>query len=107
MRRRLKVNRLWDTPDRASDSGSSRRIHQNKGGPSLIHCFALLRELSSAPAVDLQRLLDADIFNSLVGNHDAHGKNCSLKYGHETRLAPPYDVLSTVFYPELSQKLAM
>ncbi len=81
--------------------------YQNEGGPSLKQCFALLRELSSAPVVDLQRFLDAVIFNFLVGNHDAHGKNFSLVYGPETRLAPLYDVLCTVYYPELSRKMAM
>jgi hypothetical protein len=50
MRRRLKVNRLWDTPERASDSGSSRRIHQNTCGPSLKQCFAWLRDtIASIP----------------------------------------------------------
>ena len=57
--------------------------------------------------IDLQRLLDAVIFNLLIGNHDAHGKNFSLLYGRETRLAPLYDVLSTAYYPELSPKMAM
>lgn len=81
--------------------------YQNEGGPSLKRCFALLRELSSAPVIDLQRLLDAVIFNFLIGNHDAHGKNFSLLYGRETRLAPLYDIVSTAYYPELSPKMAM
>lgn len=81
--------------------------YQNEGGPSLKQCFALLRELSSAPVIDLQRLLDAVIYNFAIGNHDAHGKNFSLLYGRETRLAPLYDILSTAYYPELSKKMAM
>lgn len=81
--------------------------YQNEGGPSLAQCFDLLRELSASPVIDLQRLLDAAIFNFLIGNHDAHGKNFSLVYGVETRLAPLYDVLSTIYYPELSKKMAM
>ncbi len=81
--------------------------YQNEGGPSLKRCFALLRELSSAPVIDLQRLLDAVIYNFVIGNHDAHGKNFSLLYGRETRLAPLYDILSTAYYPELSKKMAM
>jgi serine/threonine-protein kinase HipA len=81
--------------------------YQNEGGPSLKQCFALLRELSSVPVIDIQRLLDAVIFNFLIGNHDAHGKNFSLLYGTETRLAPLYDVLSTAYYPELTRKMAM
>lgn len=41
------------------------------------------------------------------GKSDAHGKNFSLLYGRETRLAPRYDVLSTANYPELSPRMAM
>ena len=81
--------------------------YQNEGGPSLKQCFDLLRELSSAPVIDLQGLLDAVIFNFLIGNHDAHGKNFSLLYGSETQLAPLYDVLSTAYYPDLAKKMAM
>jgi serine/threonine-protein kinase HipA len=82
--------------------------YQAEGGPSLKQCFALLREASSAPVIDLQALLDAVIFNFLIGNHDGHGKNFSLLYaGGQTRLAPLYDLLSTSYYPELSPKMAM
>jgi serine/threonine-protein kinase HipA len=87
--------------------------YQKEGGPSLKQCFRLLREASSAPVIDLARLLDAVIFNYLVGNNDAHGKNFSLLYygvgtvNLETRLAPLYDVVSTIYYPELSKDMAM
>ena len=54
--------------------------YQKEGGPSLKQCFSLLREVSSAPVVDLARFLDAVIYNYLVGNNDAHGKNFSLLY---------------------------
>ncbi len=91
----------------------SENKYQNEGGPSLKQCFELLRDTSSAPVIDLQSLLDAVIFNYLIGNHDAHGKNFSLLYLGESRsawqiqLAPFYDLLSTSYYPELSKKLAM
>jgi serine/threonine-protein kinase HipA len=82
--------------------------YQAEEGPSLKQCFALVREASSAPVIDLQALLDAVIFNFLIGNHDAHGKNFSFLYsGAQTRLAPLYDLLSTSYYPELSPKMAM
>ncbi len=87
--------------------------YQKEGGPSLKQCFALLREVSSAPVIDLSRLLDAVIYNFLVGNNDAHGKNFSLLYhgvgtaNQEIRLAPLYDVVSTSYYPELSRDMAM
>lgn len=87
--------------------------YQKEGGPSLKQCFALLREVSSSPVVDLARLLDAVIYNYLVGNNDAHGKNFSLLYhgigtgNPQVRLAPLYDVVSTIYYPELSRDMAM
>ncbi len=87
--------------------------YQKEGGPSLKQCFALLREVSSAPVIDLSRLLDAVIYNFLVGNNDAHGKNFSLLYhgvgtaNQEIKLAPLYDVVSTSYYPELSRDMAM
>jgi serine/threonine-protein kinase HipA len=87
--------------------------YQNEGGPSLKQCFELVRTASSTPVIDLQALLDAVIFNWLIGNNDAHGKNFSLVYrgeissGLQTRLSPLYDLISTVYYPELSPKMAM
>ena len=87
--------------------------YQKEGGPSLKQCFELLREVSSSPVVDLARLLDAVIYNYLVGNNDAHGKNFSLLYhgigtdNLQIRLAPLYDIVSTTYYPELSRDMAM
>ena len=106
------------------DDGRVRRIHQedfcqalgvppelkyaSEGGPTLRDCFALVRRQSIHPAVDALKLLDAVIFNVITGNADAHGKNFSFLYGLEgPRLAPLYDLLATVAYPELSAKFAM
>jgi HipA-like C-terminal domain len=75
--------------------------------------FRALRDVSSAPVIDLAPLLDAVIYNYLVGNNDAHGKNFSLLYKKrekgnlEIRLSPLYDIVSTVYYPELSRDMAM
>ena len=91
----------------------SEQKYQTEGGPSLKQCFRLLREVSSAPVIDLARFLDAVIYNYLVGNNDAHGKNFSLLYrglgkeNVEISLGPLYDVLSTLYYPELSRNMAM
>jgi serine/threonine-protein kinase HipA len=87
--------------------------YQKEGGPSLKQCFELLRAVSSAPVIDLARLLDAVIYNHLVGNNDAHGKNFSLLYRGvgredlEIGLSPLYDVVSTLYYPELGTDMAM
>jgi serine/threonine-protein kinase HipA len=91
----------------------SENKYQKEGGPSLKQCFALLREISSAPVLDLGYLLDTVVFNFLIGNNDAHGKNFSLLYrgvgtaNQEIRLAPLYDVVSTYYYPELTREMAM
>ena len=54
-------------------------------------------------------MLDAVNFNLLIGNHDAHAKNFSLLYlpDRSIRFAPLYDLVCTVFYPELTDKMAM
>jgi serine/threonine-protein kinase HipA len=111
--------------DRAiGDDGRVRRIHQedfcqalgvppetkyaSEGGPTYKDCFALLRRVAARPAVDVLKLLDAVIFNVIAGNADAHGKNFSILYDAEgPRLAPLYDLLATVAYPDLSPKFAM
>jgi serine/threonine-protein kinase HipA len=82
--------------------------YQSEGGPTLAACFALVREATTRPAGELLRLLDAVIFNALVGNNDAHAKNFSLVYrAGGTELAPLYDVVCTAAYPELNPRMAM
>ena len=82
--------------------------YQAEGGPGVSDAIALLREATAAPVVELPRFWDALAFNWLIGNCDAHGKNFSLLYdaGSPT-LAPLYDLVSTVVYPELVTRLAM
>jgi len=89
------------------------RKYQAEGGPSLKACFGLLREACPSPVGNLQAMLDAVIFNCLIGNDDAHGKNFSLLYGRTAeggrtvRLAPLYDLISTARYDNLSKTMAM
>ncbi|MBX9770037.1 MAG: type II toxin-antitoxin system HipA family toxin [Candidatus Obscuribacterales bacterium] len=82
--------------------------YQNEGGPSFKQCFDLLRQ-TSTPVVDRTRLAQVMIFNYLMGNNDAHGKNFSLLYlpNDTIQLAPLYDVLSTRIYEDLTKKMAM
>lgn len=88
---------------------SSEIKYQSEGGPGLPACFELIRDVSAAPALDVLALLDAVIFNLLIGNHDAHAKNFSLLYGPNgaIRLAPLYDLVATVYYEELTDEMAM
>jgi serine/threonine-protein kinase HipA len=82
--------------------------YQNEGGPDLAQCFALLRRATRPSAPHVLALLDAVIFNALIGNHDAHGKNFSLLYGARgAGLASLYDILSTAVYPRLTETMAM
>ena len=82
--------------------------YQNEGGPGFKECFKLIRGNSTTPVFDILKLFDAMVFNFLIGNNDAHGKNFSFLYdGGETRLAPLYDLVSTELYPELSLRMAM
>ena len=82
--------------------------YQNEGGPDLAQCFALLRKATRPSAPQILHLLDYIVFNVLIGNHDAHGKNFSLLYKPAgTVLAPLYDALSTAVYPDLTPKMAM
>jgi len=63
---------------------------------------------ASASAPHVLRLLDYVIFNALIGNHDAYGKNFSLLYSAKVPvLSPFYDILSTAVYPKLALKMAM
>jgi serine/threonine-protein kinase HipA len=87
---------------------ASHRKYASEGGPIFPDCFALLRRAATRPAREILKLLDAAIFNLIIGNADAHAKNFSLLHsGGGVSLAPLYDLLSTVLYPNLHVKLAM
>jgi serine/threonine-protein kinase HipA len=86
----------------------SHRKYASEGGPVFPDCFALLRRAATRPAREILKLLDAAIFNLIIGNADAHAKNFSLLHsGGIITLAPLYDLLSTILYPNLHVKLAM
>lgn len=86
--------------------------YESEGGPTLEKCFALLdgRIKSGAMAGKNKiTLLQGVIFNFLIGNGDAHGKNFSLLYdGESESLAPFYDLMCTVVYSDAYKaKMAM
>lgn len=84
------------------------RKYEQEGGPGCQHCFDLVRSLSTTPGPDLLRLFDTVVFNVLIGNGDAHGKNFSLlRKPGSVRLAPLYDLISTQAYPGLAREMAM
>jgi serine/threonine protein kinase HipA of HipAB toxin-antitoxin module len=74
--------------------------------------YELLRESSTNPEEDCQRFFDAVALDWLIAATDAHGKNYSLLHatGPQLRLAPLYDIITILPYPQLSyekSKLAM
>lgn len=84
------------------------RKYQQEGGPLLRDCISLLREWSTTPVLDIRSFVDGLLFNVLIGNADAHGKNYSMLYeGANRRLAPFYDLVCTLTWPELSKNLSM
>jgi serine/threonine-protein kinase HipA len=86
----------------------SDRKYQSEGGPGVRDVVDLVRAVTGVPAQELPRLWEALVFNWLIGNCDAHGKNFSLLYdtGAPT-LAPLYDLVSTAAYEDLTTRLAM
>jgi serine/threonine-protein kinase HipA len=82
--------------------------YEREGGPGVERSIELLRQNSARPAADIIQFTDILIFNYLIGNADAHGKNYSLIYNSKKpQLAPAYDLLCTEIYPDLAKKMAM
>ena len=82
--------------------------YANSGGPTLKDCFTLIRDNSINPATDTSKFFDAVVFNLIVGNADAHGKNFSMLLGNDgAHLSPLYDLLSTVYYPNFTPDSSM
>ncbi len=82
--------------------------YEREGGPGIATCQDVIAKHTARPAADQIKFLNIVLFNYLIGNADAHGKNFSLLYkGNKPELAPAYDVLSTAIYPDLSEKMAM
>ena len=87
----------------ASDKYERKQNHYMKA------MFDLLRQYSSDPVTDQIRLWDIIVFDYLIGNTDAHIKNFSLLYGPDmkrVRLAPAYDIVSTVIYEQSTRDMA-
>lgn len=86
----------------------SSRKYQNEGGPGFKDCFELLKN-TTQPAIDRNLMASAIVFNYLVCNMDAHGKNFSLLHNAASniRLAPFYDIVCTRVYQKLTSKMAM
>ena len=88
---------------------ASNKYEKNNEG-YLKMLFDILRAHSSDPITDSLKLWDICVFNYLIGNTDNHIKNLSLLYGDDlksVRLAPAYDIVSTMIYNSSSENMAL
>ena len=105
--------------DRATDGQIPRRLHAEdlaqslgrnpdvKYGVTAVQVMSLLKQVD--PSSDLAYAFVRQLaFNVVIGNADAHAKNYSvlLRPGG-VELAPLYDAVPVVLYPEFDQHLAM
>ncbi|MBQ5999534.1 MAG: type II toxin-antitoxin system HipA family toxin [Treponema sp.] len=82
--------------------------YQNDGGPGIADIFNTILKVCTVPALESQKFLRYVLFNYVMGNCDSHGKNYSLLYkNNRIELSPLYDVVSTIIYPGLTEKLSM
>jgi serine/threonine-protein kinase HipA len=83
------------------------RKYQETGGPGFSECRRLIDEyLSNEGVANRLLFIRMMVFNYIIGNHDAHGKNFSILHDNGFKLAPFYDLVSTQIYP-LDKKFAM
>ena len=84
--------------------------YEKDGGSYLSKMFGILRDYSTSPIEDQLKLWDICVFNFLIGNTDNHIKNLSLLYGKDLktiRLAPAYDIVSTMIYESSTENMAL
>jgi len=95
----------------ASDlrANGGRGKYASAGGPDLEDAAELLDSYATDPTAQLTRLVQVVAFTVAIGNADAHGKN--LAFLHPTpgqiELAPLYDTVPTVLWPNLRTAPAM
>ena len=85
------------------------RKYENEGGPGAQPIVELLRTYSSQPSDDVWTFIQALALNWLIGGTDAHAKNYSVLIGAggRARLAPLYDIASTLLYDFDFKKLRL
>lgn len=87
--------------------GSAGAAAQYRDGVSFEKLFGLLQYVNKK-AIDKLNLLRWALFQYVIGNCDAHGKNFSFHVGpYGLSAAPWYDLVSISQYPQMSQEMAM
>jgi serine/threonine-protein kinase HipA len=88
--------------------GSGRDVRHIRDGVSFQRLFSAASDYTIQKAVTQRDLLRWMIFQYLIGNSDAHGKNVSFFCGPQgLTLAPFYDLVSVVQYERLDHEVAM
>jgi serine/threonine-protein kinase HipA len=79
-----------------------------KVGPGFPELSSLI-DAMSVPALERRKLRTWAIFNLLIGNADAHGKNLAIIHGIDggAEISPFYDLVCTALYRDLTRDLAM
>lgn len=83
--------------------------YERSGEHHMQRMFDLLKRSSASPIEDQMKLWDIIVYHWLIGNTDGHIKNFALVYDRQlrsVRLAPAYDILSTVVYDTHSRQMA-
>jgi len=85
--------------------GGGSDVSHIRDGASLSKLFAFTAKCS-VPAHAVQVMTDWVLFNLIIGNSDAHGKNISFFVGaNGLSITPFYDLVSVVFEAEQQEKL--
>ena len=87
--------------------GGSRDVSEVREGVSFSKLF-MVTNLCEIPATAKLQLLDWAIYNLIIGNADAHGKNISFFIkASGISIAPYYDMLSILMHDGVDHELAM
>jgi serine/threonine-protein kinase HipA len=94
---------------RDPEADRGRGKYEANGGPRLAEIGALLDRYALDARQELMKLAAAVTFTLLIGNADAHGKNVGLVHlaPGDVRLAPLYDTVPTMLWPQLRKTAAM
>jgi serine/threonine-protein kinase HipA len=93
----------------------SQQKYEQQQGPGFSACSGVVGQCLNAKAAK-ENFAKAAIFNFILGNGDAHGKNFSILYGWSPKLgehgkgfglAPFYDIISTLLYSEMGVDATM
>jgi serine/threonine-protein kinase HipA len=91
------------------EANNGRGKYQDAGGPSFLRIAGLLDKYARDPLLELDTLVAGLTYTVAIGNADAHGKNVALLHPEEGEisLAPLYDTVPTMLWPELRKNGAM